>query len=178
MKRFAFALALKGVSAADLPQSAFPDLRGTWTGKGRSVVYGANNTLQIRATGNSGGTIDFEADATNRVYGFTNVSGLTFVSSSGISTAVFSSNQFDNGKISSSSLITGSSGGTNNLVVNPMDDTSFSMANWTFSGWTGGTDTITVNDSSGDDTIMGSSQSDILNGGAGDDVMARVAPTS
>ena len=43
MKRFAIALAVFGATAtAALAQDAIPDLKGTWTGKGKSVVFGNN----------------------------------------------------------------------------------------------------------------------------------------
>lgn len=132
---------------------------------------GGNDTLQIGATANSGGTIDFEAAATDKKFGFTGIDGLTFTNTSGTSIAEFNSNQFGTGKIANTSLITGSSG-TNGLIVNLGEPPeSFSMAGWTFSGWTAGTHSITVNGSSGDDAITGSTQADILNGGAGDDVI-------
>ena len=43
MKYFAFAIALLGFSIEVSAQSTFPDLKGTWTGKGQSVVYGSNS---------------------------------------------------------------------------------------------------------------------------------------
>ena len=42
MKYFAFSIALSGFSIEVSAQSTFPDLKGTWTGKGQSVVYGSN----------------------------------------------------------------------------------------------------------------------------------------
>jgi hypothetical protein len=43
MKRFVLALALLGaVTAAAHAQDAIPDLKGTWTGKGKSIVFGSN----------------------------------------------------------------------------------------------------------------------------------------
>jgi hypothetical protein len=41
MKSLAFALALLGAAAAGAhAQSAIPDLKGTWSGKGKSIVFG------------------------------------------------------------------------------------------------------------------------------------------
>jgi hypothetical protein len=43
MNRFVFALALVAVAAPAGAQNTVPDLKGTWTGKGKSVVFGANS---------------------------------------------------------------------------------------------------------------------------------------
>jgi len=132
---------------------------------------GGSDTIQIGGTGNAGGTINFEAANTNKKNGFLSISDLMFENTLGTSTAKFSDGQFGNSKISTSALITGSSG-TNSLVIDLLDPAAtFSMASWSFAGWTDGTDTVTVNGSSGDDAITGSSQSDILNGGGGDDTI-------
>src|SRR5258708_38406178 len=41
MKSLVFALALLGAAATAAPaQDAIPDLKGTWTGKGKSLVFG------------------------------------------------------------------------------------------------------------------------------------------
>lgn len=43
MARYAFALAILSVmSHGVFAQDAVPDLKGTWTGKGKSVVFGSN----------------------------------------------------------------------------------------------------------------------------------------
>ena len=42
MKYLAFVLVVIGISAAAIAQSMLPDLKGTWTGKAQSVVYGSN----------------------------------------------------------------------------------------------------------------------------------------
>jgi len=43
MRRFVFALALVGAAAtAAHAESAIPDLKGTWTGKGKAIVLGTN----------------------------------------------------------------------------------------------------------------------------------------
>jgi len=43
MKRFVFALVVLGATATTaLAQDAIPDLKGTWTGKGKSIVFGNN----------------------------------------------------------------------------------------------------------------------------------------
>jgi hypothetical protein len=40
MRCFVFALALLGAAAAANAQDAIPDLKGTWSGKGKSIVFG------------------------------------------------------------------------------------------------------------------------------------------
>lgn len=42
MRYFAFALALVSVVSAARAQDAIPDLKGTWSGKGQSIVFGNN----------------------------------------------------------------------------------------------------------------------------------------
>jgi hypothetical protein len=43
MRRFVLAMALVGAAAtAASAQEPVPDLKGTWTGKGRSIVFGSN----------------------------------------------------------------------------------------------------------------------------------------
>src|SRR5688572_31820687 len=45
MKVFVLATALLGVAVSAVsaqPDAAIPDLKGTWTGKGKAVVFGAN----------------------------------------------------------------------------------------------------------------------------------------
>jgi hypothetical protein len=43
MIRYVFALAILGAVATPAPaQDAIPDLKGTWTGKGKSIVFGNN----------------------------------------------------------------------------------------------------------------------------------------
>ena len=43
MRRFVFALVVLGTAAtAALAQDAIPDLKGTWSGKGKAIVFGSN----------------------------------------------------------------------------------------------------------------------------------------
>ena len=43
MRCLVFALALLGAAATAAPaQDAIPDLKGTWTGKGKSIVFGTH----------------------------------------------------------------------------------------------------------------------------------------
>ena len=43
MRYLAFALVLLGAVTAAHAQGAIPDLKGTWTGKGKSIVFGSNS---------------------------------------------------------------------------------------------------------------------------------------
>jgi hypothetical protein len=43
MKRLVFALALLGATVMGAhAQTAIPDLKGTWSGKGKSIVFGSH----------------------------------------------------------------------------------------------------------------------------------------
>jgi hypothetical protein len=42
MRYLAFALVLVGMATAARAQDAIPDLKGTWSGKGQSIVFGHN----------------------------------------------------------------------------------------------------------------------------------------
>ena len=42
MRYFAFVLAMVGAITAARAQDAIPDLKGTWSGKGKSIVFGNN----------------------------------------------------------------------------------------------------------------------------------------
>src|SRR5262249_54091539 len=92
--------------------------------------------------------------------------GIAFANTSGTSTATFNSAQFGAGKISTSAAITGT-GATNALAVNMASGGSLNLSAWTFTNWTSGADTITVTGSTGIESIVGSSQNDILAVAAG-----------
>lgn len=110
--------------------------------------------------------------------GFLNFEALTFANTGNPNstvTATFSSAQFGTGKISNSLAVTGTSG--NNavqaIVVNVVSGTSFTAAGWTFSNWSTGNviDTVTLNGSTGNETIYGSGVADTINGNDGNDVI-------
>ena len=79
---------------------------------------------------------------------------------------------FNAGQLPASLAITGAAG-TQNVVVN--NASSLSAAAWTFSNWTAGTDTFTINGTDNNDTISGSIQSDKIAGGAGNDTLSGLA---
>ncbi|MFO1157330.1 MAG: hypothetical protein U1E60_00685 [Reyranellaceae bacterium] len=120
---------------------------------------GGTDTLQI-GTAAAGTAIDLSAAATDGVSGFLSIEKIAFVNTSGTSTATFSSAQFGAGLISSSVAVTGTAFATA-IVVNVQSGTTFDMSSWTFSAWTA-SDTITVTGSTGNETIIGSSQNDIF----------------
>src|SRR5262249_10097931 len=69
---------------------------------------------------------------------------------------------FDASQLPASLSITGTTGIQNIIVNNAM---AWSGAAWTFSNWTAGTDTVTINGTGGDDWITGSIQADKIAGG-------------
>src|SRR3990172_9655055 len=117
---------------------------------------GLNGTDAIViGTAGAGVNVDLSAAGTDATHGFHNFERLTFTNTSGTSTATLSAAQFGTGLISNSLAVVGTSS-TQAIIVN--NATSFTAASWTFSTWTSGTDTITINGSSGNDSIVGSSQ--------------------
>ncbi|MHC8510379.1 MAG: calcium-binding protein [Rhodospirillales bacterium] len=60
--------------------------------------------------------------------------------------------------------------GGQSLVINlAVGGVTFSMASATVTGFTSGSDTVTINGNTGDDTITGGDSDDTVNGGAGND---------
>ena len=103
--------------------------------------------------------------------GFINIEDIKFVDTSGTITATFAAAQFGSGKISTTSTITGDTG-TQALIINLAPGESLDLSGLSFSGWTNGVDTIDINGSTGAETIVGTSQSDVIfSGGGGGDTM-------
>ena len=127
---------------------------------------GGSDTIIV--SGAAGLTIDFSVAGTDSTHGFHNYDDLSFNNSSGTSSATFNANQFGTGLISTSLRVTGAAG-TQQIVIN--NASGFSAAGWTFGTWTSGTDTLTINGTSGGDTIAGSSQADTIIGAAGGDTI-------
>jgi len=137
---------------------------------------GGNDILQVGLAG-AGTGIDFSAAASDGVNGFLSVEALTFVNTSGTSTATFNSAQFGTGKIATTAAITGTTAAAQALVVDMASTGTLNMSGWTFTNWTSGTDTITVNGSSGADTITGPIQGATILAGAGNDTLVVTATT-
>ncbi|MBU8874085.1 DUF4347 domain-containing protein [Reyranella sp. MMS21-HV4-11] len=135
-----------------------------------------NDILQIGVAG-AGTAIDLSAAASDGVNGFVSVEALTFANTSGTSNATFNSAQFGTGKIATTAAITGVATSTQALVVNMATAGALNMSGWTFATWTAGTDTITINGSSGADTITGPIQGATILAGAGNDTLIVSATT-
>ena len=148
---------------------------GTQVNAGDSFDGGSgNDTIQIGTIGAAGLTpIDFSPAI------LANFERVTFTNTTGARTVTFTSNQFGAGKISNSATITGTSA-TNAVVVNMATNGSLDMSGWSFAGWTNGTDTLTVNGSTGNDTVTASTAADTILGGAGNDtfIVAATAEVS
>jgi|GEM_PF-5739135 len=87
-------------------------------------------------------------------------------------TATFSGAQVNTAATLASAFAVTGNANNNAVVVNlAAGGETVTLANWTFSTWTAGTDTVTVNGGAGSDTITGSSQRDTINGAAGTDTL-------
>ena len=97
----------------------------------------------------SGVDVDLTAAAADGVNGFLDIEEIAFANTSGTSTVTVNANQFGAGKATTDSTITGATG-IQNFVINMTAPGSFDLSALT-STWTVGTDTVTVNGSSGAD---------------------------
>jgi Ca2+-binding RTX toxin-like protein len=123
---------------------------------GLSIDGGAGaDQLQL----DGGGTFDFAGGVT-----LSALEWVTFLSTLA-ATATFRGTQVGTGAITQ---VFGSSG-INNLVVNAASDVN--LSGLTFTSWTNGTDTVTINGTSSGENLIGSSQDDIINAGGGADTM-------
>lgn len=147
----------------------------TGTGGADNFVFGAG-TANAGDVFNAGGgtdviqivaaaTVDFTSVGSN----LTSFNGLVFL---GAGTSTFSSTQLVGGagNLPTNLAVTGAAG-VNAIVANMPGTGTFSLASWTFTTWTAGTDTITINGSAAADTITGSSQADRISAGLGNDAM-------
>ena len=120
-------------------------------------VNGGTGTDHISVFG--GGSFDFSGAALTSIEQFRFASPDTM-------TATFAANQIGAGAITS--ITNASPTVAENLIVN---GTSVDLSALTFNLWTKGTDTVTINGTSGADSLTGSSQADIIIGGGGADAM-------
>jgi RTX calcium-binding nonapeptide repeat (4 copies) len=120
-------------------------------------IDGGAGTDQLQLDG--GGTFDFAGGVT-----LSALEWVTFLSTLA-ATATFRGTQVGTGAITQ---VFGSSG-INNLVVNAASDVN--LSGLTFTSWTNGTDTVTINGTSSGENLIGSSQDDIINAGGGADTM-------
>jgi serralysin len=117
------------------------------------TVNGGNGTDLLETEG----TNDFSAGAT-----LISIEALQFA---GAGTTTLKGTQIGAGQITA---ITGSVG-TNVIVVNAASDVDLSAL--TFTSWTAGTDTITIDGTADGETLTGSSQVDTIKADGGDDVL-------
>jgi len=116
-----------------------------------------------------GGSIDFTTAGTSGVN--TGLRNLEIIRFNGAFTATFRSDQFGAGLLSDTLTLRGTTG-TQTIVINMVPAaTTLNMIGWQFNTWTGGTDIISVNGSTDDDTIFVSSQHTRFDGGAGSDTI-------
>ena len=113
---------------------------------------GGDGTDTVLVGTASGVDVDLTAAAADGVNGFLNMEEIAFANTSGTSTVTVNADQFGAGKAKSDSTITGAAG-IQNFVINMTAPGSFDLSALTFNTWTAGTDTVTVNGSSGADTI-------------------------
>ncbi|WP_287328570.1 DUF4347 domain-containing protein [Mesorhizobium sp.] len=133
------------------------------------------DAIQIGATAISPVSVDLSAAGTDG-RGFLGFEALTFLNLAGTSSATFSSTQFGSGLISATLSVNGVGVGTQRVVVNMSQAGTFAVSGWTFNSWTLGTDSLTINGSSGNDTVvLGASSpvsaTDTYNGGSGIDTI-------
>ena len=129
-----------------------------------------NDILQIGVAG-VGTSIDLGTAAADGVNGFLSIEGIAFVNTSGTSSATLNATQIGTGKIAAASAITGTLGSVQSLTVNVAAAGSVDLSAWTFANWTSGTDTITVNGSTGAETFTGATQAAQILAGAGTDTL-------
>ena len=128
------------------------------------------DTIAIGAVG-AGVSVDLSAAATNGSAGFLSFEAIQFLNTSGTSTATLAAGQFGSGKIELTSSFIGTAS-SQGVVINLAAAGSFDASGFTFSTWTSGTDSFSLNGSTGTETIGGSSQADSISGAAGNDTLS------
>src|SRR5581483_2239067 len=152
-------------------------------GDGADVLTGGagNDTFVIATNKDAGGggdvydggfdtdTLLIQADADFSSSTLTSIEKLTF-SGAADTTVTFTDGQLGGGDLSGTLAVTGSAK-VDHIVVTVGAGATVDLSGWTFTGWTAGTDTITINGSTGATKITGSSQNDTINGGSGIDTV-------
>jgi VCBS repeat-containing protein len=128
------------------------------------------DTIAIGAVG-AGVSVDLSAAASNGSAGFLSFEAIQFLNTSGTSTATFAAEQFGSGKIELTSSFIGTAS-SQGVAINLAAAGSFDASGFTFSTWTSGTDSFSLNGSTGTETIVGSSQADSISGAAGNDTLS------
>ena len=127
---------------------------------------------RITVTSSFGISVDLSAAAADGVKGFLDIEEIDFDTGGGSSTQTtitLNANQFGAGKIATDAIIDGSIG-IDNLVINMTEPGSFDMAHLFFN-WTFGSDMVTINGSSGADSITFDDVPAQILAGAGDDTL-------
>lgn len=106
----------------------------------------------INDTGTSG-TDTIKLNSNANFTAATQIAGIENLTFTGAQTATFDANQFGAGKISNTLAVTGHSGDTQIITIN--NASNFSAAAWTFGTWYASNDYLSINDTTGDDTITG-----------------------
>ena len=128
------------------------------------------DTIEIGVVG-AGVSVNLSAAASNGSAGFLSFETIQFLNTSGTSTATFAAGQFGSGKIELTSSFIGTAS-SQGVAINLAAAGSFDASGFTFSTWTSGTDTFSLNGSTGTETIVGSSQADSISGAADNDSLS------
>ena len=129
---------------------------------------GGAGTDTILVSSATGVAIDISSMTVSGTTGFHSYEGVAFNNTSGTSSLTLNAAQIGTGSISSSLSVNGAAG-IENIVVN--NASNFSAASWTFSNWNSNVDSLFINGTAGNDTLVGSSQADTIHGGAGNDTI-------
>jgi hypothetical protein len=145
----------------------------TWDGdnSNETVTFNASNQAQSTDSFNAGaGTDTIKIQSASIDLSSVSFSNFEVVSINGNNTATFSSSQFGPGLINLGTL--DGNGSVNNLVINVASDGSFNASSWTFSGWSSGEGTFTINGGTGNESITPNGGTNTtINAGAGNDSM-------
>jgi Ca2+-binding RTX toxin-like protein len=152
---------------------------GNTTNVADEILFTNQDQLQAGDTLNGGAgtdtlrlgtSIDFSIAGTSGVN--TGLRNLEIIRFNGAFTATFRSDQFGAGLLVDNLTLRGLTTSTQIITINMVPAaTTLNMFSWQFSNWSGGTDIIRVNGSSGNDRIIVSSQHTEFDGGAGSDTL-------
>ena len=129
---------------------------------------GAGTDTIVIGVLDAGVSVALSAAATNGSAGFLSFEAIQFLNTSGTSTATFAAGQFGSGKIELTSSFIGTAS-SQGVAINLAAAGSFDASGFSFTTWTSGTDSFSLNGSTGTETIVGSSQADSIIGAAGND---------
>jgi hypothetical protein len=152
----------------------------SWTGdsSNETVTFNASNQAQASDSFNAGdGTDTIKIQSASIDLSSVSFSNFETISINGNFTATFSSSQFGAGLINLGTL--DGDGSPNNLIIDVVANGSFNASAWSLSDWNSGTDTFTINASSGNETITPNAGTNTsINAGAGNDSISLTSLTS